>query len=207
MTKTLLALVNTALVVVYPFAVFFGMSRFGARSLGLLLLALLLPRLLLSARGAARADLWAVLRVPLTIVALVATAAALDQPLLLLALPVVVNLALLGHFAGSLRGPVSLVERLARMQEPELPPGGPAYCRTVTKVWCGFFLMNAAVAGGLAIWGSLAAWTLFTGLISYLLVGALFTAEFVARRWTFRRFGGSLPDRLLARVMRGAPER
>jgi uncharacterized membrane protein len=207
MTKTLLALVNTALVVVYPFAVFFGMSRFGARSLGLLLLALLLPRLLLSARGAARADLWAVLRVPLTIVALVATAAALDQPLLLLALPVVVNLALLGHFAGSLRGPVSLVERLARMQEPELPPGGPAYCRTVTKVWCGFFLMNAAVAGGLAIWGSLAAWTLFTGLISYLLVGALFTAEFVARRWTFRRFGDSLPDRLLARVMRGAPER
>jgi uncharacterized membrane protein len=207
MTKTLLALVNTALVVVYPFAVFFGMSRFGARSLGLLLLALLLPRLLLSARGAARADLWAVMRVPLTIVALVATAAALDQPLLLLALPVVVNLALLGHFAGSLRGPVSLVERLARMQEPELPPGGPAYCRTVTKVWCGFFLMNAAVAGGLAIWGSLAAWTLFTGLISYLLVGALFTAEFVARRWTFRRFGDSLPDRLLARVMRGAPER
>lgn len=205
MTKTLLAIVNTALVIAYPFAVYLGLTRFGAREVGLVLLLLLLPRLIGSAREAAREHLGAVLRVPLTIALLVGLGAALDDGRFFLALPALVNVVLLANFAASLRGPISLVERMARLQEPELPPGGPEYCRKVTKVWCGFFVVNGAVAAGLALWGEVTVWALYTGLVAYLLMGLLFTAEFVVRKRTFRRFGDSLPDRLLARVMGRAP--
>ncbi len=205
MTKTLLAIVNTALVIAYPFAVYLGLTRFGAREVGLVLLLLLLPRLVASAREAAKEHLGAVLRVPLTIALLVGLGAALGDGRFFLALPALVNIVLLANFAASLRGPISLVERMARLQEPELPPGGPEYCRKVTKVWCGFFVVNGAVAAGLALWGEVTVWALYTGLVAYLLMGLLFTAEFVVRKRTFRRFGDSLPDRLLARVMGRAP--
>lgn len=201
MTKILLTVVHTALVIAYPLTVYLGLTHFGARQLGIVLVLLLLPGIVGRARSAAPADLWAVVRVPLTLAALIAVGAALDDPRLFLALPVAANLLLLAHFAGSLRGEVSLVERMARLQEPELPPGGPAYCRRVTQVWCGFFVVNAAVAAALAVWAPLAAWALYTGLVAYLLMGLLFTVEFVVRKRTFRRFGDSLPDRILARIL------
>src|SRR5690606_1701831 len=103
-------------------------------------------------RTARREDLWPVLRVPLSLLALFAAAALSGQPRLFLALPVLVNLGLLANFAASLRGEVSLVERFARLQEPELPPGGPAYCRKVTIAWCVFFVANAGVSLALAVW-------------------------------------------------------
>lgn len=201
MTKILLTVVHTALVIAYPLTVYLGLTHFGARQLGIVLLLLLLPGIALRARSAARVDLWAVLKVPLTLIAVIAVGAIADDSRLFLALPVVANLALLVHFAASLRGEVSLVERMARLQEPELPPGGPAYCRRVTQAWCVFFVVNAAAAAGLALWAPLALWTLYTGLLAYLLMGLLFTVEFVVRKWTFRRFGDSLPDRILARIL------
>ncbi|MEZ4452434.1 MAG: hypothetical protein R3B09_23425 [Nannocystaceae bacterium] len=204
MTKILLTVVHTALVIAYPLTVYLGLTHFGARQLGIVLLLLLLPGILARAHSAPRADLWVVVRVPLTLILVLGVGAALDDPRLFLALPVVANLALLAHFAGSLRGEVSLVERFARLQEPELPPGGPAYCRRVTQVWCVFFVVNAAIAGALALWAPLGVWTLYTGLLAYLLMGLLFTVEFVVRKLTFRRFGDSLPDRLLARILRPA---
>ena len=204
MTKIVLSVVNTGLVIAYPLAVYYGLTHFGPRQLGLLLLLLLLPGLVMKAREAPREDLWPVLRVPLTIFAVVGFGALLDDQRFFLALPVLVNLLLLAHFAGSLRGPVSLVERMARLQEAELPPGGPAYCRRVTKVWCAFFVVNAALAAALAVYAPLPWWAIYTGLIAYLLMGLLFTVEFIVRKMTFRRFGESLPDRLLARLLRPA---
>ncbi len=47
---------------------------------------------------------------------------------------------MLALFSASLLQKQTLVERLARLQEPELPDSGVRYTRTVTKVWCGFFL-------------------------------------------------------------------
>jgi len=201
MTKIVLSVVNTCLVLAYPLAVYFGLTHFAPRQLGVLLLLLLLPGLLMKARQAARADLWAVVRVPLTIFAAVGLGALLDDPRFFLALPVIANLLLLAHFGGSLRGPVSLVERMARMQDPDLPADHIPYCRTVTKVWCVFFVLNGSVAAGLALYATLSVWALYTGLLAYLLMGLLFTVEFVVRKMTFREFGESLPDRLLAHIL------
>jgi len=95
--------------------------------------------------------------------------------------PVLVNAAFLAAFGWSLTTPRSMVERLARLTEPDLPPSGVAYTRTVTKVWCGFFIVNGAIALATALWASEATWSLYNGVIAYVLMGILFGGEYLVR--------------------------
>jgi uncharacterized membrane protein len=60
--------------------------------------------------------------------------------------------------------------------------------RKVTMVWLYFFVVNAGISAGTAIWGSLEAWTLYNGLISYLLIGSIFTGEFAVRYFVLHGF-------------------
>lgn len=101
--------------------------------------------------------------------------------------PVIANASLLAIFAWSLRHPPSLIERLARRQEPELPPRGVRYTRRVTQVWCGFFLINGSIALYTALYADLDAWTLYNGGIAYALCAALFAAEWCVRQRVRRR--------------------
>ncbi|MCA9690113.1 MAG: hypothetical protein KC636_10930 [Myxococcales bacterium] len=199
------AVLGAILTATYPLAVYIGLTRFSARGLGLVLLVALVPGLALRIgsidRARLSAHLWPVLRVPLSVAAIVAVAALLDERQLFLWLPVLINLMLLGQFAASLRAEVSMIERFARLADPELPEGGVAYCRKVTVVWCGFFLVNGAIAGILALTAPIAWWALYTGAIAYGLIGLLFAGEFVVRRAIFRRFGDTLPDRVLAALI------
>lgn len=93
-----------------------------------------------------------------------------------------------------------MVERFARLQVPDLPEAEVAYTRSVTRVWCVFFVINGSIALVLALMDDIEAWALFTGLISYLLIGALFAVEYVYRHWKFRRYRGGFADPLLKRV-------
>ena len=52
---------------------------------------------------------------------------------------------------------------------------------------------------------SLEVWTLYTGLVSYLLIGTLFAIEFVYRHWRFRRYLGAPTDALLRRIFPPRP--
>ncbi|WBS01567.1 hypothetical protein OU994_25360 [Pseudoduganella sp. SL102] len=172
--------VAVALTVLYPLAIWLGHGRFEPRWLALLLLlaaAARLPALKISAPAR-----WSVAG------ALVLVGCAVWSNLLLpLKLyPVLVNLALLGAFGASLATPVSAIERMARLSgeaqsSSGFPPVASAYMRTVTQVWCGFFVFNGAVALGTAMWASDAAWSLYTGLVSYILMGVLFGGEFLVR--------------------------
>ncbi|MBL9100110.1 MAG: hypothetical protein JNL82_04075 [Myxococcales bacterium] len=195
------AVVRTVVVIAYPAAIWLGASRLEPRTLGLVLLALVVPNLAIQVARAPSARRWAVLRVPLTVAILVGVGAALAEPRFFLALPVLINLSLLAHFAGSLRGPVSIIEHFARVQEPDLPEGGPAYCRSVTVAWCWFFAVNAAVSATLAGFAPIAWWALYTGLVAYILVGLGFAVEYVVRRRRFRRFTDAWHDRVLARLL------
>lgn len=195
----LLALLNGLLVAAYPLAVYLGLTRFSARGLGLVLLAFWLPGLIGKVRTARREDLQAVLRLPLSVCLLLGSTALLDDPRFVLALPALINLALLAQFAGSLRA-TPIVERFARMQKPDLSPAQVAYCRAVTKVWCGFFVVNAAISAGLAGFAPLSAWALYNGLLAYLAIGALATGEYLVRKLKFREYGSGLHDRVLARL-------
>jgi uncharacterized membrane protein len=194
----LVAVLNAVLAVSYPAAVYFGLLHWSARTLGCVLLALLLPGLWLRLRSAPRDQLWAVLKLPLALAALVGACAISGDARFVLALPVLINLALLFGFASSLRG-VPMVERFARLQNPALSPEQLRYCRTVTVIWCGFFVLNASLSAAVAVWGSLRLWSLYTGLIAYVLMGMLGGTEYVVRKIRFREYGSGLHDRLLAR--------
>ena len=92
-----------------------------------------------------------------------------------------------------------MVERFARLQNPALSPEQLRYCRRVTVIWCGFFVLNASLSAAVAVWGSLRLWSLYTGLIAYVLMGMLGGTEYVVRKIRFREYGNGLHDRLLAR--------
>ena len=103
--------------------------------------------------------------------------------------PVLVNGVLLAVFGYSLAAPPSMIERLALLREPVLSPAAKVYTRRVTQLWCVFFLFNGAVALGTALWASQAVWSLYTGVIAYVLMGLLFGVEFLVRMRFKRRQG------------------
>ncbi len=184
----------------YPLAIWAGLAFAGTRATAGLVLAALAVRTFAIWNGE-REDALRTLLLPLAAAGVPAAAAvALDDPLLLLFAPVLVSLGLLGVFGYSLlRGP-PLIERVARFQVGALSPAEVRYCRTVTAVWCLFFVANGGTAGWLALSGSLAAWALWTGVLSYLAIAALFAIELTVRSWRFRRYGGGPLDALLSRV-------
>ena len=100
--------------------------------------------------------------------------------------PVMMNLGFLVLFASSLFSPVSFVERLARIREPDLPVKAVIYTRKVTWVWSGFFLVNGAIAAITALWATDEMWLLYNGMIAYLLMGTLAAGEWLFRQRVLR---------------------
>lgn len=168
--------VLTALVtLLYPLLIWFGNGQVEPRWLaGVLLLAAATRVPTLKINRIAR---WSVAAAML--LAAVAIWGNLLLPLKLY--PVLVNCAMLAAFGYSLMAPPSMVERLARLREPDLPPVAVAYTRRVTQVWCGFFVLNGSIALGTALWASETVWSLYTGVIAYALMGTLFGVEFLFR--------------------------
>ena len=113
----------------------------------------------------------------------------LREARLLMWYPVVVNMVMLALFGGSLFSRMPLIERLARWREGELSPAAVRYTRQVTQLWCGFFVVNGAVALWTCLHGNLHIWTLWNGMLSYLLMGALFAVEWLVRQRVKRRHG------------------
>jgi len=191
----------------YPFAVHLGLRHLDVRALALGVGALLAVRgawLLRRAEPAERRRLL----VPLAAVAApIAAALGSRDARALLLLPALVSGALALVFARSLVRGRPIIETIARLQAGPLPPDEVRYTRTLTRIWCGFFVANAAVAGALALAGPLALWTLYTGALAYLAIGLLLAGEQVYRAWRFRRYTGSLGDPLLRRIFPPRAER
>jgi uncharacterized membrane protein len=148
----------------YPFAVYFGMEHFAPWQFGLLLGSLWLARALLGARRPG--SLW----MATIAIAFCLLLALFDSPLLL------------GLFGLSLKFGPPMVERLARLREPHLPARAIIYTRQVTIAWCVFFIFNGLLAAALTLWAPLSWWMLYTGLISYGLMGLLFAIEWLIRQ-------------------------
>lgn len=178
--------VNAVLVIAYPVAVFYGLSHFGARAVSVMVLGLMVPGLAWRFRRADRATFRSVVRLPIAILLLIALGIATDDRRFLLALPVLINAVLLLEFGSTLRaGSTPMIERFARMQEPELDEAKVAHCRQWTGRWCAFFLGNGAMAAALALFAPVWWWTVYTGAIAYGLMGLMFAAEHIQRRLRF----------------------
>ncbi|MDG9926705.1 MULTISPECIES: hypothetical protein [Pseudomonas] len=160
----------------YPFAVYYGMEHLSPRLFAALLGGLWLARAL--SQQSRPGSRW-MAGAALAFCALLGVA---GEPALLRWYPVLLNLMLLALFGLSLIYGPPLVERLARLREPELPAHAVRYTRRVTGIWAGFFLVNALVVVALTLWAPLAWWTLYTGLIAYALMGLLFAGEWLVRQ-------------------------
>lgn len=174
-TATALALIG------FPFAVYFGITYWGITIIAPVMLLLFTLRLTL-AQAKLRELAW-LLKAVAVIGGLLALASwGLKQTQWLLYYPVLVNLALLLLFGHSLFKPPTLVERLARLSEPDLPPQAIVYTRRVSQVWCLFFIINGSIALYTCLSGDIKLWTLYNGAISYLLIGILMSVEWLIRK-------------------------
>lgn len=185
------------LAVGYPVLVYLGLKRLAPKAVALVLGAVLLARLLAGLKGAGRLRLGGVLLPPL---ALCLAAAYANRPEFILYLPVFTALAMLASFGFTLfRGP-SAVEAFARLRKPEMSAEEIAYCRRVTVIWVVFFALNGGIALGTIHWGTMGAWAFYNGFLAYVLMGLLFTVEFIYRHWRFRRYVGLPTDPLFRRL-------
>ena len=196
----MMAVLQVILGIAYPVLIFFSLSHFEPRVVAFVVLALAGVRLLVASTSAAIAfvrEVW----LPAVAVGAVAVITAIwNDPMGLLLAPALINVALLVSFGSSLWGERPIIERFARLQTGDLTTAEVQYCRSVTLLWCGFFVVNGSAALFLALAGNIENWALFTGLISYILIGTLFGAEYIYRHWRFRRFVGGFADPLLKMV-------
>ena len=181
----LFSLVLAALVFIYPLLVYFFLDRYGVVILAAPLGALLLLRVLPLVRS--RPLVLVVTLVSIGVFLLLIYWSGNER--LLLLYPTLVSLVMLALFSLTLWYPPSMIERFSRMLNMEIPPQAVPYMRVVTVIWCLFFAINALISAWLAWWGSITWWTLYNGLISYLVIGLLIGGEFLYRGIYKRRHG------------------
>ena len=170
-----LKLLATLATAAYPLLVYLGFGRWDPLWLALGLAALMFLR-----AWSGRTPLWVVAGFGALALGAAGSLGGGWMPLKLY--PVMVSAVLLAVFGASLWRPPTVVERIARLADPQLSPQGVAYTRKVTIAWCAFFVANGAVSAATALWGSEQLWLLYNGLLSYLLIAALFAGEWMVRR-------------------------
>ncbi|MEG6044237.1 hypothetical protein NFK84_23020 [Enterobacter ludwigii] len=179
-------LLTGVVLLAWPFLIGLGLTHNGLHWL-LPLMALVLVLRLHQARRNAGPMRYVVQCIALAGLALCAASYLLKAHQWLLLYPVVVNLVMLTVFGGSLWTTMPLVERLARLREPNLPPAGVRYTRKVTLVWCGFFLGNGAIALFTVLHGDMHVWTVWNGMVAYFLMGTLMATEWLVRQRVMKK--------------------
>lgn len=169
----------------YPLLVYFGSQVLPPGSIAIALLGFIVLQSTVLAESPAKRSLLTVSAVAALIVVAIGMAAPLIS---LKAYPILICAGLSVLFGHSLLRPPTVIERIARLRQPDLNAAAISYLCKVTVVWLCFFVVNAAISGVTAIWGSFEAWTLYNGLISYLLIGTIFAGELAVRHFVRHRF-------------------
>jgi len=179
---TLLDAIFAGLTIVYPFLVYLTLGRLSPGILALILLAVYGARFIALRRRTATVSspiaAWTFFALATFAIVVFATGSSAT----LLYYPAVVNAMLFAVFGYSVLHPPTVIERIARLREPDLPASGVAYTRRVTIAWLVFFAANGSVAFATAVVADMSLWSLYNGLVAYLLIGAMFAVEFAIRR-------------------------
>lgn len=100
--------------------------------------------------------------------------------------PILILLSLFLLFSRSLlAGQTPLITRYAMLLGDKLEDKHLRYNRSLTLIWSVFFLLMASTSVLLAVFFSMDTWSLFTHIISYLLITSLFILEFMYRKYHF----------------------
>ena len=190
----------TAISVLYPVLVYCGIRYWGLspRRMSLMLLALGFYHFLNFTRCKSKADRGrtGALVALILVCALVAFFA--NNILFVKFYPVLVNLSLLAFFGFTLWRPPSFAFRMACLGNKSLntSPSFKAverYCNKVTFAWCIFFVVNGSVSAFTVFVGSDKIWSLYNGLISYILIGLFFIVEYLVRKMVQSKMQSYVP--------------
>lgn len=100
--------------------------------------------------------------------------------------PVLILLSLFGLFSQTLAAnQTPLISQYAIKFGNKTDAKHMRYYRTLTILWAGLFLLMASISILLAVFSSIETWSLYTHIISYLVVGIFFIAEFFYRKKLF----------------------
>lgn len=161
--RRLLQAVAIGLLLLYPVLVYVGLQRWSPRGIAVLLLATLLVRIL----TLRNAQAWREWRWPLIVGLVFAlTVIVLNDGQWLRYYPVLISVSMLVLFAGSLRWPPTIIERIARIENGSaLDAREIRYTRRLTQIWCLFFLLNASIALLTTVQPRTEWWLLYNGLL------------------------------------------
>jgi uncharacterized membrane protein len=179
------AVARLAAALAYPIGIYLALIWLEPRVVAAGLIAILVLRRRLYAERYLRSLSWVSRGILAALVLLCLGAFVQNDETLLRLYPAALSGAFLVVFGLSLLNPPTVVERIARLRNPELPAAGVRYTRQVTQIWCAFFVLNGLIAAWTAVWSSREVWALYTGFISYLAMGVLFAGEWVMRRRLF----------------------
>lgn len=101
--------------------------------------------------------------------------------------PVIVSGVMLFIFGSSLFAEQTVIERFARLQTPDLPYHAVIYTRNVTKIWTAFFIFNIIVTTTFILFENYRLWALFSGIISYILMGMIMFVEYCVRQIVMKK--------------------
>lgn len=183
--KLFVSTVVGLLLLLYPVIIYYGLTEFEPRFVAIIVMAIVLLRLAFIGDVAKKLP-WLV---PSSIAGMLCLSLTIifEQQFGILFYPVAISAVMLITFASSLRKGPTIIETFARLTEPQLDEKGVRYTRKVTIVWCVFFVVNACIALYTALFASLAQWTLYNGLISYLIMGSLMGGELLVRHFVRRK--------------------
>ena len=175
----LLRIIITVLAVGYPLLVYFGLRVTGASAFGIVLAGVLSLRLITSLQTLDKKHCALYL---LLIVYSLAISVVNSEGLLRF-YPVIINLALGSLFILSvLTNKPLITETLIKLKQP-VPAEAITYLYWLTFLWGLLLIANAGVAAYTACCMSLAQWTLYNGVLSYLIFAVFFLLECVFRLW------------------------
>ena len=176
--KDLIPLVIILLSLAYPFLVWLHIDTVKPQWFGVALLIVALVRIGLAGSARKTSD-WL-----MTAVMVVFSGAIilLDSEILLKCYPVMMSAGMGLLFLISLGDEQPLIERFARAGGKQPPPEAKGYLLRLTLIWGCLLLLNAVIAAWTVWFSSLAVWTLYNGLLSYLFIAVFVVAELIYRQ-------------------------
>ncbi len=94
--------------------------------------------------------------------------------------PVIVNFVLFCIFFGSTFSEKTVIQKMAKLMEPNIKPKALEYTRRLTYIWSIFMLANFFISLA-TVFMSEKVWAIYNGFLSYMLVGVFFIIEYMVR--------------------------
>jgi len=201
--KAVMGVISALFILASPWVLYWTLSQHRVGVAAAVLIGWVVVRtipILISARREQRV---AALQLPAIALVFVALGWISNNGTWLLVLPSATQATFGLAFLRSLSG-TPLIEHFARMVKPELSPPQLAHCRRWTLIWGIYLVVLAGIGLGLARWATLSVWTVYVGVLSYVLIGALFAVEYLIRKIRFRDYGRNPLDWLLGKLFPAA---